>query len=550
VALQARKRRFIGFIAPLQSSSFGSLYALMRTLSPSTQVFFAIAGLGALSSLLFIVAFPSGLAPWAGWFAWVPVGLALDRLQQNKAFVLMLLTATAGWLMATWWIVPGVMKQAGAQLHTALFFHILFCLFSALPYGLAAWLSSHHNGFASISGAFGSAIVWTAVINAFPLVLPGSLAHSQYQYPLAFQVLDLGGVPLLMFVMQLCNWLLVVAVVRRRISPRTALSALALAATVVAANFTYGHLRLAQINQAEPSGEEYPSLSVGIVQPNIPVERRDPAATQDAHHTLEAMTRKLAAEGAPLIIWPEVPIHLSHASEPADRRWLQELVRSTGTALLLTGYVMIDGAPGQRPIYFNSVEWLRDGQAAEIYHKRLLLPFAEYMPGEQLFPYLRTIFPQASDYRPGAQARVFRLDNGAVLIPAICYEAVFSRLVAEGVRLGGNILVNQVDDAWFGRTDGPEIHLALALYRSVEFRLPIIRVANSGISGIILPSGEFAAGSRTAQYTPLTALHQITLRTPDSVYARYGELVLPILYALALLLVVRAERHHRTKRTR
>jgi apolipoprotein N-acyltransferase len=462
------------------------------------------------------------MAPWAGWFAWVPVGLALSRLPQNKAFVLMLLTATAGWLMATWWIVPGVMKQAGAQLYMAQLFHLLFCLFSALPYGLAAWLSSRHSGFASIAGAIKSAIVWTAVITAFPLVLPGSLAHSQYQYPLAIQVLDLGGVPLLMFVMQLCNWLLVVAVARRRTSPRTALTALALATTVVAANFAYGHLRLAQINQAEPLAGEGPSFSVGIVQPDIPVERRDLVATQSAQRTLEAMTRQLAAAGAQLIIWPEVPIHLSHSSAPADQRWLQELVRSTGTPLLLTGYVMVGVAPGQRPIYFNSVDWLRADRPAEIYHKRHLLPFAEYMPGEQLFPYLRKIFPQASHYSPGEQARVFRLDNGAVLIPAICYEAVFSRLVAEGVRLGGNILVNQVDDAWFGRTAGPEIHLALALYRSVEFRLPIIRVANSGISGIILPTGEFAAGSRTAQYTPLTALHQITVRTPDSVYARYG----------------------------
>jgi apolipoprotein N-acyltransferase len=510
----------------------------MRMLSPAHRGFLAAAGLGALSSLLFIAAFPGGMAPWAGWFAWVPVGLALSRLPQHKAFVLMQLTATANWLMATWWIVPGVMKQSGAQLCAALLFHLLFCLISALPYGLAAWHNSRHRGFASISGAVRSAIVWTAALSAFPLVLPGSLVHSQYLYPRAFQLLDLGGVPLLMFVMQLCNWLLVVAVLRGRTSPRTALSALALAATLVAANFAYGHLRLAQINQAaRPSGEAT-SLSVGIVQPNIPVERRDPLATQNAHRTLEAMTRQLAAAGAQLIIWPEVPIHLSHSSDPADRRWLQEMVRSTGTPLLITGYVMNEPVPGQRPIYLNAAEWLRPGLPAEIYHKRQLLPFAEYMPGERLFPYLRTIFPEAPDYRRGEQARVFRLANGAVLIPAICYEAVFPWLVAEGVRLGGNLLVNQVDDAWFGRTAGPEIHLALALYRSVEFRLPIIRVANSGISGIILPSGEFAAGSQTAQYTPSTALHQITVRTPDSVYARYGEWILPCFWILALLSIL------------
>ena len=113
------------------------------------------------------------------------------------------------------------------------------------------------------------------------------------------------------------------------------------------------------------------------------------------------------------------------------------------------------------------------------------MPFFEYVP---LKEHLSSYFPNARDYIAGKQASSFKYKD-RTLAPLICYEALFTDLVRPYIDEGADIIINPGNDGWFGEA-GALSHLSLALLRSIEYRIPLIRVNNSGVSTVINHKGE------------------------------------------------------------
>ena len=88
------------------------------------------------------------------------------------------------------------------------------------------------------------------------------------------------------------------------------------------------------------------------------------------------------------------------------------------------------------------------------------------------------------DFSRGSRERVWRLPNLPPLAPLICYEAIFSEEVVE---LGSepSWILNVTNDAWFGLSAGPYQHFAAVRFRAIELGIPLIRVANTGITAVI-----------------------------------------------------------------
>ena len=74
------------------------------------------------------------------------------------------------------------------------------------------------------------------------------------------------------------------------------------------------------------------------------------------------------------------------------------------------------------------------------------------------------------------------------MLPLICYEAIFpGAAVPEGERPGW--IVNVTNDGWFGISTGPYQHFQQARVLAIAEGLPLVRAANTGISGVIDPVG-------------------------------------------------------------
>src|SRR5690606_33742301 len=67
--------------------------------------------------------------------------------------------------------------------------------------------------------------------------------------------------------------------------------------------------------------------------------------------------------------------------------------------------------------------------------------------------------------------------------PMICYEDILPIFARTLARVGDpQIFLNITNDAWFGDTDEPYLHMALSVFRAVEHRVPLIRAVNTGTS--------------------------------------------------------------------
>lgn len=289
-------------------------------------------------------------------------------------------------------------------------------------------------------------------------------------------------------------------------------------AALLAAVFGFGSWRLAQ-PLPEPG-----VLTVRLVQPNA-----EQSLKWEADRAREFLDRLLAltAEGeAPdLTIWPEtaVPYMLEYAPDVAGM-----VVQASGGAPVAVG---IQREEGDR--FFNSLRVL-EGTGVETarYDKAHLVPFGEYIPfGDVAFDWfgLRAFAAQAGNtYSAGPGPRVLDLGPFGKVLPLICYEAIFPRDV-NAMPERADWMLQITNDAWFGVWTGPFQHFAQARLRAVEQGLPLIRVANTGITAVVDARG------RVLQELPFGTMAsldtQIPGALPPTVYSRWGDL--PFLMLLA-----------------
>ncbi|HMO72892.1 MAG TPA: apolipoprotein N-acyltransferase [Paracoccaceae bacterium] len=425
--------------------------------------------------------------------------------------------------LALSWIVEPFLIDAPRHGWMAPFALVLMAFGLGLFWAGAAALAALARGGAARALAFAATLTGAEALRGvaftgFPWAQPG---HAFIDTPVA-QVAALAG-PLA---------LTLLAVTAAALPVAARLAGTAVSAAILATAWGWGAVRLALPDPPPPD----PAPVLRLVQPNAEQAAKwDPDLARRHFDTLLALTEPPVAGLAPdLVIWPETALPYTIDRVPQA---VAEIAEAAGGAPVAAGVQRTDG--GLRA--WNSLAVIGPGgTVGPVYDKHHLVPFGEYIPfGDLMADWfgLRAFAAQdGAGYSAGPGPTL--LDLGPQLgtaLPLICYEAVFPAIPRRaGARPGW--IVQVTNDAWFGTLTGPYQHLAQSRLRAVEQGLPLVRVANTGVSAVIDARG------RMLQSLPLGQRGVIDAPLPGALpatpYARRGGW--PAALAVAFLLAAAA----------
>jgi apolipoprotein N-acyltransferase len=491
------------------------------------------------------------------WFALVFVALfpwlaALDRARTLRASLgTALLFSLAFCALVFPWFPQAIANYTGAPVWAG--WIVLLACAPAIEPQLFAFALARRIAPRGVRAVLAGACAWIGAEWAVPKLFADSLGHAFLPAPWLRQAVDLAGVGGLTFVVLLANeslWAAARALAARR--PRAAFAPIAAALAGIALLAIYGAVRLRAL---EAEIARAPHIAAGIVQADIArygelarsVGRFDAVARiLEAHFTLSHQA--LATDALDLVLWPETVYPTTFGAPKSEDgaafdRAIAAFVTQTGVALLFGAYDAEDGRE------YNAAVLLEPDGPERVrfatYRKAALFPLTERVPAWLDGPRVRALFPWLGTWTPpeGGE-RTLALGGRSVRVaPLICYDALDPALARNAVREGASLFAMLSNDSWFAVGAGPRLHLAMAAFRSLETHRAQLRATPTGISALVLPTGEIE---------PVLGVHArgvLVVRAPllsgpPTPFVRFGDWLGPAaaLAAFPLALVGRARR--------
>ncbi len=345
----------------------------------------------------------------------------------------------------------------------------------------------------------------------------GNIVYALYPYPVLYQTADITGIwgiiCLMVFPQAAAADYLYPWVMGKRGSFRLWLKSnlipLIIWALLSVASIIYGIFSLAYWEDRTPSS----TMRVACVQHNHDSWKGGYNTYRSNFNNLKRYTTESLVTDPDLVIWsetafvPSVAWHTTYDAEGTVWEDIHDLTidfveyaESIGVPLLTGNPKSVIADPSLPPydedgnknsVEYNTVILFQDGEIKGEYIKQHLVPFTEHFPYEKQLPWLYNLL-KAMDYNwwiPGTEPTVFDL-NGVHFSTPICYEDAFGVLNAEYVASGAEVIINMTNDNWSKKPSAEWQHAEIAAFRSVETRKSMVRGTNSGITCLIVPTGE------------------------------------------------------------
>lgn len=525
---------------------------LRKLINPATL---AKAGAAAFSGWVLSCAFPlpetlEGLeGAGAAWMALIPLLLVIRASRPKAAFAWGWASGFLFWLLTLSWLLA--LRHTWGGVAMPALGWVALSAYCALYTGLFAFV------FAAVPGTrllplLAAPVLWAGtewlratLFSGFPW---NPLGVSQYRNIAAIQVAGVGGVYAVSALIMLLNTALAMTIlrifseIRSRITRRRRVhTELMVGLAAVAICWSWG---VRTVRQTPPYAGA--SLRVAAIQPAIPQLQKWSASFEtDIAKALGEQTEFALMTRPDLVVWPETATPGMLRIDPLSQR-LVESVSTQGDAYLLAGSMDYRQLPGQDPEYLNASFLVStNGQIETVYNKRHLVLFGEYLPFENQLPFVKNWSPLGfsciggEPNQPLMELATPGTDRHepVLLSVLICFEDVFPYLARRDVRRGARLLVNQTNDAWFDGSAASRQHMANAVLRTVENRVPMVRAANTGITCFIDRFGRIAKRESSLGHgfsnAPVTASAADMPLTP---YTRTGDWLFGLPCALATAL--------------
>jgi len=454
-----------------------------HTHAPLVRVSLAI-----LSGVLLAFSFPPFGTSVLAWWAIVPLLFAIEGRRARESFWLGFLAGLVFAAGRVGWFVFIFGPVAVGLLAVLAFWDGVFC----------ALFSSAQRRWGIVGAALLCPVLWVGIEffsgECYPLKFTWlCLGYSQAPNSITRQFASLLGMYGLSFVIVGASAALWAGLRRPRRTSRVIVGT-ACAAALIALPYAWG------MASRTPKGQK--TVRVAAVQ-----------CGPGMLGTFERLTRKAAAGGARLIVWPECAVFSKLLQDKQTLQRLRRLCRQTGAALVI-------GCKTQAPLspssFYNAAIILDpDGKLLGEYRKNVPIQFF-------------------NDGLPGRYTPAFATPVGRLAI-AICYDMGYPYILRRAVRDGAEVIVVPTHDPprW-----GPEqrIHASLTPMRAVELRRWVVRPSLFGISEIVDPWGRVVRISKGDR--PQVLLADVETIDTRTVYTQGGWLLAPLCLLITALVLL------------